>query len=363
MNLIFVTQVLDSADPVLGFTVRWIEALGERFERVAVIANRVVWPPPDLGPRIKVLSLGKERGEGWLRRGLAYQVALFRLSTGFRPDALLAHMCPIYLTSAAPVTKILQIPTLLWFAHPRDSLSLRMAEASAAVVLTSLPGAYPRPSPKVRVIGQAIDVGSIAFSPPNAHAGKVRLLALGRTSPGKMLDVAMQATAVARRTGMDVRLRIVGPSTTGLEQRYRNELGTRILSLGVGEFVTLEPGVPWSRIPELLRESDALVSAAAAGYGDKVVLESMAAGRPVLASNPVFASILGSLPVRLSFRQGDSEDLAHRIAELGATGPSLREEMGRILRRRVEEEHSLDQWADRIAEIVKEARRQKRVPT
>jgi glycosyltransferase involved in cell wall biosynthesis len=79
-----------------------------------------------------------------------------------------------------------------------------------------------------------------------------------------------------------------------------------------------------------------------AGAPDKVVYEAAAACTPVLASNPVFDSLLD--PAQM-FNRDDPGDLADRIRALAALALSERAVLGRQLRERVEESHSVESWA------------------
>jgi glycosyltransferase involved in cell wall biosynthesis len=345
-RIIFVTQVLDAADPVLGASSDLARALGERCDRFAVVANEVRAVPADLNA--EVVSLGKEAGAGRAVRGLRYERAVLRLSRQMPADALLAHMCPVYLNLAWPIAKPLRVRTILWYAHPSRSVGLRLAERLADTVLTSLPGAYPRGNREVVAIGQAIDVEAFPYAEPRPWDGFVRLLALGRTSPSKGYPVAIRGIARARERDADVRLRIVGPSTTAAEKRHRQELLRLIEELGLQKAITLESGVPWGDTRGLLRSCDALVNTTIPGSGDKVVFEAMATGRPVLVSNPAFASVLSDLPLSLRFPDGRAEELADRIVDLTLTQVDLRAELGRELRRRVGEDHSIDHWASEV---------------
>lgn len=359
-RVVFVTQLLDPDDPVLGFSVGWIRALATRCERLVVIANEVRSVPPDLGA--DVFSLEKERGRGRLRRGVRYQRMLLRVARECRPEALVAHMCPVYLDLAAPIARAYSIRTLLWFAHNADHLTLRLAEQLADAVITSLPGAYPRPSPKVRVLGQAIDTDAVRFSPPPPLDGGIRLLALGRTSPAKGFAVSIRAVELLREKGLDVALRIVGPSTTRIEEAHRAELQQLIDSLGLVSAVSLEGPVPPARVPELIAGSHVLVNTMAGGTGDKVVFEAMAVGRPPLVSNPAFQSVLEGLPLTLTFTEGNEHELAARIRDVAVADAAVGERTARELRRRVERNHSIAHWADGVVRVIEEFREAERAP-
>lgn len=354
-RIVFVTQTVDASDPLLGFVVGWIRALASRADDLVVIANRVGSVPHDLPAQ--VLSLGKEKGAGRLLRGVRYQRCLMQTMSRFRTDALVAHMCPIYLTLAAPVCKLFRVPLVLWFAHPRDSVSLAIADRLADRVLTSLPLAYPRPSRKLNVIGQGIDIKGFPLLPPTGSENGLRLLAIGRTSPTKGFRTIVLAARELLSRRIPVFVRIVGPSTTELELRERRGLLRLIAELGVESQVKLEEAVRHNIVPNLLAESDVLVNATVPGSGDKVVLEAMASGRVVVASNPAFDTLLGNLPIPLQFSPGDPIDLSSKLEGIARHDSTVRTEIGRILRQRVEAEHSTEDWARRLVGVVASLRR------
>lgn len=352
-RLIFVTQVLDPADPVLGFTVGWIRALGERCERLVVIANEVRVVPVDLGA--EVISLGKEHGAPRALRLARYLRGLQRVLSRDRPQALLAHMCPQYLNAAAPLLALYRMPGLLWFAHPRDSWTLRMAERVAAAVLTSLPGAFPFPSSKVRAIGQAIDTAGLDTVPRTEPAESLRVLALGRLSPVKGLEAIMKAVSKLVAEGVPADLRIVGPATTPVERTHAAQLSRLATDLGLD--VRFDPPVPAPEVPLVLAASDVLVNGTRAGSGDKVVLEAMAARRLAVWSNPCFDVLARDLPLRLRYREDDPDDLAAVLKELWRAPHTVRLEVANSLARRVQDHHSLDEWADRVIRLVASCQR------
>jgi glycosyltransferase involved in cell wall biosynthesis len=69
----------------------------------------------------------------------------------------------------------------------------------------------------------------------------------------------------------------------------------------------------------------------------------------VIASNPVFDSLLE--PAQL-FSRDDPGELAERLRALAALAPEERDEIGRRLRERVEEGHSVESWARGVLEAA-----------
>jgi glycosyltransferase involved in cell wall biosynthesis len=346
--LLFVTQVIDPNDPVLGFATRWARALAERCDRLVVIANEVRLPLSDLDVR----SLGKESGHGRLRRTARYMALLDRLGREQPWSGLLAHMCPSYLTAAAPVARLRGIPLWLWFAFRSESASLRVAERLATGILTSLPGSYPRRVGKVHVIGQATDLALFAFEPSSLPRPPLQLVAIGRASPSKGLITIIEAVARARSRGVDVRVRLIAPATTEEERRYRAALAQFIKGCDIREAVDLDGEVSPAEIPSVLRRSHALINNTASGSGDKVVFEAMATGRPVIASNASFQALLEGLAPPAMFPPDDADVLASRIQELASRTTDQLAALGVELRRRVARGHSLDLWAEKVIATI-----------
>ena len=120
MRVLMITQKLDPADPVLGFTAGWVRALLSRLEHLDVLCLEA--PPLDrlerffgeYPPNLRTLSMGKERGAGKVGMALGFYRALFR--TANHADVIFSHMVPRYTWMAAPVAMAYPIPQLL--VHP-----------------------------------------------------------------------------------------------------------------------------------------------------------------------------------------------------------------------------------------------------
>jgi glycosyltransferase involved in cell wall biosynthesis len=357
MRLIFVTQSVDAADPILGATVAKLRALAQRCDELVVITDRV--GDHDLPANCTLKTFGASTKLG---RGLRYARALVpELLRRPRPDAIVAHMCPIYLVLAAPVAKPLRVPLALWYTHWTIDRTLRVATRLADVGLSVDRRSYPLDDPKVKGIGHGIDVAQFAprERPPDSN-GKLRLLALGRTSPSKGFATLIRALGRSRRDGLELEVEIHGASTTAEERRHRGELEALIAEEELTGVVQLGAPVPRPAVPELIRGFDAVVNTTrgqtSGGALDKVVYESAACAVPVLACNPYFDTLLEGLPVELRFGSEDDADLARVLRGLADADADRRESAGRELRRRVESGHSVDSWADAVVATVRQLR-------
>lgn len=353
-SVIFATQVVDPDDPVLGFVVNQVRALVSRGARVAVVANEVRRVPTDLGAEVH--SLGKELGRSRALRTLEYERVVTTLARRMRPATLLAHMVPVYLVLGAPALRATGGRTMLWYAHPRDSPKLALAEALSDVVLTTVAGTYPRSTDRLRVIGQAIDTERFSYAPPPEGA-QCRLLALGRPAPVKGYGTILEGFALARQAGVDATLDIAAPVTTAAETRHASELAALCRRLGLDGDEVFKPGVPQAEVPARIHAATALVNATASGSGDKVIFEAMACGRPVVASNTALADLVRGGGLDLLYRAGDPSALAERVAEVAALAARDRARLaavGTALRQQIVENHSIGHWAEAVMDLAAE---------
>jgi glycosyltransferase involved in cell wall biosynthesis len=321
-SIVFVTQQVDPEHPVLAATVPKLRALAERLDEVVVLADRAV--PGVLPDNCRVHEFGASTRAG---RGTRYVAALSG-ELRAQPLAVLVHMIPLLAVLGAPVARVRRVPILLWFTHWKPSRTLVVAERVSKAVLSVDRRSFPLDSPKVIPIGHGIDLSSFTCA-EREPAGRLRVVALGRTSPAKGYETIARAAALA-----DVDLELRGPSFTAEELAERG----RLEALGA----RVEEPVAYRDVPALLREKDVLVNNMREGSLDKVVYEAAATCMPVLASNSGFEDVL---PPELRFRRDDPDELAEKLQALKGAD---RGELGRALREAVEERHSVGHWADEV---------------
>ena len=221
---------------------------------------------------------------------------------------------------------------MLWCTHWKRSRRLVLAGRVSSAVLTVDRRSFPLESEKVVAIGHGIDLVRFPCT-RREPAGRLRVLALGRTSPAQGSETVVRAAALA-----DVDLELRGPSFTDEERAERARLET----LGVR---VAEP-VPYAEVPALFFRKDVLVNNMREGALDKVVYEAAATCMPVLASNSGFDDVL---PGELRFGRENAEELAAKLVQVR---DSDRNEIGIGLRAAVEERHSVDHWADEVLRVT-----------
>jgi glycosyltransferase involved in cell wall biosynthesis len=324
-RLVFITQSVDPAHPVLAATIPKIRALAQRVDEVVVLAQSgggAVLPA-----NVDVRTFGASSQAG---RALRFERELAR---ALPADSVVAHMIPLYVVLAAPLVRPRRTPLLLWYTHWKASRTLRVAQRLATAIVTVDRRSFPLESSKVRPIGHGIDVSEFPCTEHSARSG-LRALVLGRYSPAKGIATILRAAELVD----GVELELHGVALNELERRHRAELEGLGFQLG--------DAVPRADVPALFANADVLVNNMEAGAPDKVVYEAAAACLPVLASNPVFDELFEGYP--LSFERDSPESLAERLRWFAALDTAARAEIGRALRERVSERHSVETWADGI---------------
>lgn len=312
MKLLIITQAVDREDTNLGAFYYWFELLAKHATSLVIIADRV--GATNFPPHVTVLSLGKDKGYGRMRRLWKFW-ELFSYHFA-RSDAVLFHQIPEFALAAGPFLLGRRQIAALWYAHGMVSWRLRAAERLVDHIFTSSEAGFRLPSKKVYHLGQAIDTD--LFSPSGAalptKGEGVHLVSVGRISPVKNYETIINACAILRDTGeRSWTLSLVGSPITPRDAVYADRIKTLIREKNLDQHVRWYGDRHYSEIPGILRGHDIFLNASRTGSLDKAVLEAMACGLTVLTSNEAYRAIL---PPQYFLQDASSEFLAERIQAL-----------------------------------------------
>jgi glycosyltransferase involved in cell wall biosynthesis len=347
VRLVFLTQVVDAQDAILGFVPRWLTGLARHVERLRVV-TLAAGDTRGLPANVDLRVIGRR---GRLVRLLRYRAAMreaFRRD-GF--DAVLAHMVPRYALLAHAEAARAGAGEFLWYTHAGVDRRLVRATERAKKVFTASRESFRIDTPKRVVTGHGIDLdhfgarGAAPATPP-------RLVAVGRLTPAKDPLTVLRAVALLVGRGWDVHLDLVGGGLTELDIRFMRSIEATIGALGLEGRVHRTGAVPYPEVPRYYARASVLVSASRTGSVDKVVLEAMAARRPVVTSNEAFPPLLAELGEEdlrgACFAPGDAEGLAARVERLLALPEPERLALGERLRAIVARDHEVDALMARL---------------
>jgi len=172
----------------------------------------------------------------------------------------------------------------------------------------------------VTVIPNGVSPSDFSASPLPVRDGRVPvLLYIGTLADWQGLEIVVRSLPKILEQ-RPVRLQIVGRGRS----RQRKMLAKQIRKLGIEDHVIVQPAVPHHEIPALIASADICV--APLGLNDRNVtqgacpiklLEYMAAGRPMLASNmPIVRELVREDVDALLFSPNDPDALARQTLAL-----------------------------------------------
>ena len=219
-----------------------------------------------------------------------------------------------------------------------------LARADAIVCVSRVTKGYlaslGATSKRIEVIPNGVDVEAFAAAPAPPRDGcEPVLLYLGTLADWQGIGTIVEALprVLAHRS---VRLRVVGRGRS----RQRKDLAKRVRKLGLEAHVSVEPGVPHHEVPAVIASADLCLAPLAYNERNVVqgccplkVLEYLACGRPVVASNlPVVRELVREGRDALLVAPDAPEALAAAVLRL-LEDPRLAARLGARGQRRVRE--------------------------
>lgn len=339
--------------------------------RVVVAANapgRLSSRLTDLGAELveldfPVLRRASASGSGLVSlaasaaRSLPRMVAAIRR---IRPTALYVNTVtlPWWLLAG----RIARVPTLCHVheAESRDSRNVRrgltLPLLLAPVVIvnsfateTTIVDVVPRLRPRLRRVPNGVEGPSIEPTATSAGRDPARLVVVGRLSPRKAPDVALEATAILRAAGHDVALDLCGTPVEGMEW-FVTQLEERAERPDLNGAVNFA-GYTSPIWPALERADVVLAPSLGESFGNAVV-EGQLAQRPVVAT-----ALQGHLETITDGETGllvpseDPESMAAAVTRV-LEDPDLAERLARQGRESAVANFSLQRYQTEVCDVL-----------
>lgn len=331
MRLLIMTQKVDRADPILGFFHRWVEAFARQCESVTVIGQEVgehAFPP-----NVSVYSLGKEQQLFRWRQVIRFWN--FNLILHRKYDVVLVHMTPVWVVLGAWLWFPLRKRTYLWYEARGGGWALPVALRLVRKVFGATEHGLPRSSPRRVILGHGVDTNFFVPAPEQREEGLVATV--GRITPVKHLDHVVR-TFVSLPG--NPRLFLAGNTITKRDTLEKQRILALIRELCIEDRVTIR-ALRNEEVRDLLQRASLFLHACSGGL-DKVVLEAMACGCPIVSSSHAASFVL---PKDCQASNGTLSARAQFIFSLDAR---QRAQLADDLRRRAVEKHSLSALIERM---------------
>ncbi len=338
MRLLVFTQALDKNDPILSAYHRLVGEIAKNFDSVVAVCLKE--GERDLPKNVKVLSLGKEKGESRWK----YVSNFYRYIFGEKYDAVLVHMNQEYVLLGGLFWRLMGKKVYLWRNHHAGSLLTDAAAFLCSKVFCTSRFSYTAKYKKTVLMPVGIDT---EFFKRDAQATRhaSSILFLARIAPVKKPHVLVEALKLLDAKGVRFHADIVGDPLPA-DAKYYGAL--KDSASGLAEFgkVSFHPGIKNDQTPLAYSSHEVFVNLSSSGMYDKTIFEAMACESLVVATN---RNLEGLIDPRFIAREDDADDIAAKIEGLLRLKAGESEAFGRELRRVADTKHSLKALGHKLA--------------
>ncbi len=203
--------------------------------------------------------------------------------------------------------------------------------------------------PKIHVVRCGLDDRFLTQQPPLISA-RPRLVCIARLSPEKGMPVLIDAASLVKAKGHRFELTIVGDGP------MRAELTKMIEQRGLGEQVKLAGWQDSEAVRQHLIESRAMVIGSFAEGLPVVIMESLALGRPAIATDIAGVSeLVQTGQTGWLVPAGSAEELAAAMIEAISAEPDRLDALGRCGAQQVRRRHDIRKEVDKLEVLLGEA--------
>lgn len=347
MNVLYFNLSVDANDTPLAFGIDWIENFSRTFESVDVITFRK--GDFNLPGNVMVHDVSIASRFTFISKVLtvcAFYSVLCRLIRTKKYDLCFSHMNIMFVNLGWIVCRLYDIPMKLWYAHPAKSLKLRCALLMVDEIVTSFPGAFPFSSTKVREIGTGITLD--LFEEAHSVSPSYDILYCGRVSRSKNIEDLVSAVYdIKSAHDRALKVLIVGPTAnTKADETYTEELKRKIKFFKLEDEFTFYGAAKREELVLRYGSAKVHVNLTHAGFGDKVVLESMYCMTPTLMRNVGMQSLVGDH--RNLFLFDTRKDLVNKLMTVLELDDDLKRNTMREIREHIQHNHNIDTIARRV---------------
>lgn len=358
MKLLMFSQNLDKGSARLGFTHDWVEEFAKHCESLIVVC--LYKGKIDLPKNVKVLSLGKDKGECKIKYLFNFYKYIWQERKNY--DSVFVHMNAIYVVLGGLFWKIQKKKIGLWYVHRAVPLSLRIAEKFANIIFSASQTGFNLKTKKLKVLGHGIDLQKFKFINISPSLSKERLgevdvfkiIYVGRISKIKNQELLLRALniLVNKKCVQGIKMEIVGEARTQDDRKYKNNLEIYLKENNLESLVDFVGAVDFNDIVKYYQKADLSLNLCPTGGMDKAVLESLACGLPVVVLNQAFKNILKDFRDLVILDNENEEDLSERILGIKNLGGDERREL-KIKLRKVAKGFSLENLIKNILDNLK----------
>lgn len=293
-ELLFINFKVDSKDPVLGFAPRIIEEFSKEFYSVTVLTG--FFSGEKIADNVKIISTNWVPGQN-LRNVLKFYYYLIKILMNDKPVLCYTHQAAPQALLVVPFAKLFKMKQILWYASVSNSCAINLANKLIDRLLTSTNLSKPFESHKFFVIGQAIQTDGILKKNSFLKKQSLNFVNVGRLDPSKCLENIIDSLKAQTQIGtftfnhFGATTQNSGEYEKHLQSVYSDEIASGQLKFN--------GGIEYSQLVNTYAKFDVFIHSFD-GSLDKVLIEALSGGIPVVTTNRAFKEIFGSWTTKIN---------------------------------------------------------------
>jgi len=325
-----------------------VRELSQFFETVEVFTTEVSSEPQ---PRNVKISHIPWKADSPLSNVVNILRHLYPALIRNRTSVLFSHMTDVHAAVLAPLTWLLKVRHILWYAHAKNSKYLIWSSFFVSNIVSSTPGSCNLSINKRKVlyINQGIDSKKFPYHARSSERLR-KILYYGRLDPSKNIhifpDIIFELNRIPDTYSIDIFGR---PGNLESEKYFFGVASSRNVKSQKASIAFHDP-ITRALIPGIAKNYDMFLNLFS-GSLDKTLIETTFMGMPVITWNREYCLQFGTWsnsPVR--------ENLGFIIKEFQSINSLKVTELHKEINRRLElaiRNHSFDSWISQLVGVLK----------
>lgn len=348
MRLIVVNYSMRSNSLVFSHQIETVIALSRFFDTIKVFTLEL--GDDDLPNNTSVVKIP------WKRRSpIANAWHIIKTLSPYllkqKDSIVFTHMTDVHAAFISPLTRVLGIKHILWYAHATNSLYLIWSSLFVNNIVSSTPGSCNLRFSKRKIyfINQGINELDFPYSETNQKKSR-KILYYGRLDKSKNIHQICRLARDLDKQGATTVVEIFGRPSNSQSDSYIASLLETNKDLIQNEIIQFKSAIPRKDIPSIAKGFEFFLNLFD-GSLDKTLIETTMLGLPVITWNREYCEQFGTwsgMPPMV-----DLKFIHHEITALRSFSRLiLEDEIDRRLKIAVLQ-HNFDGWIDRLVEVLK----------
>ena len=347
MDLLILNYSMHSDSLVFSHQRKVVSALSKHFERVTVLTSEYDLKSPGLN--VNVMVQNWERGRA-VKNAFRILVVLIPFLTRNRNIVVFSHMTDVQCALISPLTRLLRIRHVLWYAHSHNSVYLNWSSFFVSSIVSSTPGScnLRLNRGKLRFINQGISQEDFPYH-SKRFVNLTRIFNYGRLDVSKNIHLFLDLLLALNQDKKVFSVDVYGNSSSGHSIEYLEGLKHLSKRPEFQSTFNIHPGLNRKNISSESEKYELFLNLFV-GSLDKTLIEATMLGLPVLTWNREYCEQFGT------WSGNDvKESLDFILEELSFIRSMQEQKLRREILRRYHyaiEMHAFDGWINRLLFVL-----------